>query len=299
MRSCPAYLSLTSREFQERIEAARDLLQRCELCPRKCKADRSAGQTGFCGVGASAILASCHPHFGEEPVLVGTNGSGTVFFSGCNLGCVFCQNYEISHLRQGTEIDSTRLTVVFLKVQAMGCHNLNLVTPTHVMPVILEALAGAVHEGFSLPIVYNTGGYESRESLMILKDIVDIYMPDVKSFAVDFCTRHLHASDYPQVVKAALATMADQVGDFLTDQAGRATRGLLIRHLVMPERLQDSLEILNYIGQLPIQVRVNVMEQYHPCYRSWEFSELSYPTPHSVYRRVREYAAEIGLTLCG
>jgi len=299
MQAKPGYRRLyTSGELQQRAALARELLAACRLCPRRCEADRQGGERGFCGIADPAVVASVGPHFGEEPELVGSSGSGTVFFAGCNLGCIFCQNYDISHQRQGSQVTPAQLATMFLHVQAMGCHNLNLVTPTHVLPQVLSALVEAVEAGFSLPIVYNTGGYDPPEALALLDGVVDIYMPDVKSFAVDFCEKYLHTTDYPEVVQQAVVEMARQVGDFEADPRGIALKGLLVRHLVMPEREHDSRRILGFLSrEIPVRFRVNVMEQYRPCFRSGEFAELNQRTPQVLYQKVRDYAMQLGLEL--
>jgi putative pyruvate formate lyase activating enzyme len=244
-------------------------------------------------------VASYAPHFGEEPPLTGLHGSGTVFFSHCNLGCLFCQNADISHLGEGVEIADERLADIFLYIERLGCHNLNLVTPTHSLPMILSALAHASERGFELPVVYNTGGYDTPEALQLLDGVVDIYMPDIKSFDPDFCRKYLQAPDYPEVVKKAVRIMAEQTGDFITDDRGIGRKGLLIRHLVMPGQEQDSLEILNFINnELPVRPLVNIMDQYHPCYRSGEFEQLNHRTPRHTFQKVYEAAAHMGLSLC-
>jgi len=294
----PMYLNLPAGELRRRATAAAKLLDPCRLCPRRCEASRLQGEIGLCAIGDLPIIASCSPHFGEEPPLVGFHGSGTVFFTGCNLGCIFCQNYDISHQRVGQPLTADQLAAVFLKIQTIGCHNLNLVTPTHVVPQILEALAVAVDCGFSLPLVYNSSGYDPVEVLQLLNGIVDIYMPDVKSFAEDFCRMYLHAPDYPEVAQKAVLEMASQVGDFLKDDQGIARRGVLVRHLAMPERESDSLEILRFLsGEIPARLLVNVMGQYRPCYRAGEYDELDHRTSMDVVRRLQAYARQRGLDL--
>lgn len=295
----PAYRELAiGGQLIERAAQARDRLDPCTLCPRNCQAARVSGKTGFCGIGERAVVASFHPHFGEEPELVGTHGSGTVFFSGCNLGCLFCQNSDISHGLEGIPVDTEQLAGIFLRVQQLGCHNLNLVTPTHVVSQILEALVIAVDNGLRLPIVYNTGGYDSLEVLRLLDGVVDVYMPDLKSLSRDFCEQYLHAPDYPERVRQAVTEMARQTGDFETDAQGWACRGVLIRHLVMPEREEDSQSVMDFLrDRVLAKVRVNVMAQYRPLYRGGEFPELDHRTPMATWRRVRDYARQRGLEL--
>jgi putative pyruvate formate lyase activating enzyme len=295
----PAYRELAiGGERAARARQARDLLDPCSLCPRDCQAKRLSGKTGSCGIGERAVVASFHPHFGEEPELVGIHGSGTVFFSGCNLGCLFCQNYDISHGLEGTPVDAEQLAEIFLRVQRLGCHNLNLVTPTHVVSQVLEALVIAVDSGLRLPIVFNTGGYDSLETLRLLDGIVDIYMPDIKSLAQDFCEKYFHAPDYPELVRLAIIEMARQTGNFETDAQGLARRGVLIRHLVMPERETDSQSVMDFIRDyVPARVRVNVMAQYRPMYRSGEFPELDHRTPAATWKRISDYARQCGLEI--
>ncbi len=299
MQPKPIYRRLYALgELRQRVASAQQMLSPCRLCPRRCEVDREGEQRGVCGIGSRAVVASLGPHFGEEPELVGFRGSGTVFFSGCNLGCIFCQNYDISHQRQGAEVSTAQLAETYLRIQAMGCHNLNLVTPTHVLPQVLSALAEAIEAGFSLPIVYNTGGYDPPEALALLDGVVDIYMPDVKSFAVDFCEKYLHAPDYPEVVQQAVVEMARQVGDFQVDERGIALRGLLVRHLVMPQREADSRRVLEFLSRaLPARPRVNVMDQYRPCFRGGEFAELDHHTPRELYRKIHNCAEQLGLEL--
>lgn len=261
----PAYATLASSgELARRARAAATRLSRCDLCPRACAADRTAGQTGECGIGALAVVASCGPHHGEERVLSGWAGSGTVFFRGCNLRCVFCQNWDISHDVDGEPLDSGGLAALFLEVQESGCHNLNLVTPSHVVPQILAALDVAATNGLRLPLVYNTSGYDAVETLALLDGVVDMYMPDLKTLDPSFAGKALTAEDYPEVATAAIAEMHRQVGDLVVDDEGLATRGLLVRHLVMPGRVTDSAAVLDWLGDLSQDTFVNVMGQYRP-----------------------------------
>ena len=219
----------------ERIRKALDILQECVLCPRQCRVNRYEGEKGFCRTGRRAVVSSYNAHFGEESPLVGRGGSGTIFFTHCNLLCLFCQNYEISHLGEGREVEPKILAGMMIALQRMGCHNINFVSPSHVIAQILEALPIAVDEGLNVPLVYNTGGYDSVSSLELLDGIVDIYMPDVKFFDVNTALKYCHAPDYPDVVKAAVKEMHRQVGDLTMNEEGIAERGLLVRHLVMPD----------------------------------------------------------------
>jgi putative pyruvate formate lyase activating enzyme len=268
--SWPAYVDLSSTgELQERARSASLLLVGCRLCPRRCGADRWRGRTGVCGVGARARVASHGPHHGEERCLSGTDGSGTIFFSGCNLGCAFCQNWEISHGRrgglEGDDVAAAELADMMLELQDLGCHNINFVTPSHVVPQILEALAVAVPEGLRLPLVYNTSGYDAVETLRLLDGVVDVYMPDLKSLNREFARDTLTAEDYPERAREAVEEMHRQVGDLVVDEAGLARRGLLVRHLVMPGMAADGAAALEWLATLSRDTFVNVMGQYRPC----------------------------------
>jgi len=240
----------------------------CTLCPRECRASRRNNQFGFCGIGSAPRVSSVGPHFGEESVLVGSGGSGTIFFAGCNLGCIFCQNFDISHNRHGHPTTIEQLAKSMLELQYYGCCNINFVTPTHVAPAIVAAIEEAREEGLTLPTVYNTGGYDSVETLKLLEGFVDIYMPDMK-YADSKAAGELSAApDYPQINREAVKEMHRQVGDLKTDK-GVATRGLLVRHLVLPENLAGSFEIIDFLAeQISPNTTINVMDQYRPCYKA-------------------------------
>ncbi len=221
----PIYLrTLKEGLFAEKIQQAQEMLRECRVCPRKCQVNRLEGQTGFCGVGAVAMMSSAGPHFGEEAPLVGSGGSGTIFLTSCNLKCIFCQNYEISHLMEGQVMDSLTLAKVMLGLQHSGCHNINFVTPSHQVPQILEAVYAAAQNGLHVPLVYNTGGYDSLETLRLLDGVVDIYMPDIKFMDADTSMRLMEAPDYPDVVKNAVREMHRQVGDLLVSDRGSGHR---------------------------------------------------------------------------
>jgi putative pyruvate formate lyase activating enzyme len=257
--------------------------------------DRTAGERGFCKGGPGAAVASSGPHFGEEAPLVGRRGSGTIFFAGCNLGCLFCQNYEISHLAEGSEVDTETLAGMMLDLQDRGCHNINLVTPTHFVPQIVAAVKRAAERGLGLPIVYNSGGYETPAALRLLDGIVDIYMPDFKFRDVRASQRYLGAPDYPGVAEAALREMHRQVGD-LVIKDGLALRGLLVRHLVMPGHTDDSREVFRFLAEeISVTTFVNVMGQYRPCYRSAEFPEIAGRLASGEHRLALRLAREMGL----
>ncbi len=293
----PAYLALArSGELARRRERAAALLESCSLCPRRCGVNRLEDERGVCGVGRLAVVSSAHAHFGEEAALVGDRGSGTVFFGGCNLKCVFCQNHEISHELAGEEATPGRLAALMFRVLELGCHNLNLVTPTHVVPQILEALESAVEGGFDLPIVYNTGGYDSLDVLALLDGVVDIYMPDVKFFDPAVAKRLAGAEDYPAVVRAAVREMHRQVGDLELSDEGVARRGLLVRHLVMPGMLDDSKRIAAFLADgISRGTYVNVMAQYRPEHRSCEHPPIDRPLSRDEWREAVRLAREAGL----
>jgi len=262
-----SYLKLYREgKLQERVDRAVAMMKRCDLCPRDCRVDRLAGETGFCRTGRKAIVASLHAHFGEEAPLVGTGGSGTIFFSSCNLLCTFCQNFDISHLMEGHETDPENLAAMMLSLQHRGCHNINFVTPSHVVPQILEGLILAVEQGLSVPLVYNTGGYDRVDTLKILEGIFDIYMPDFKFWDEKWADRFCHAPDYRKQVTAAIREMHRQVGDLVIDKSGVAVKGLIVRHLVMPNDVANTGGIMTFLAEkISKDTYVNVMDQYHPC----------------------------------
>jgi putative pyruvate formate lyase activating enzyme len=284
-------------EPDESVQQLWDLMDPCILCPRECQANRHDGQTGFCGIGDIPVVSSVGPHFGEESVLVGRGGSGTIFFAGCNLGCVFCQNYDISHHRHGHQVTIEQLARSMLELQYYGCCNINYVTPTHVAPAIVAALALAREEGLTLPTVYNTGGYDSVETLKLLEGFVDIYMPDMKYADPKVAEELSAAPDYPKINRDAVIEMHRQVGDLKTKD-GVATRGLLIRHLVLPEDLAGSFEIIDFLAeQISTKTTINVMDQYRPCYKASSHPAINRrPTTEEIHA-VRRYAISKGLNV--
>jgi putative pyruvate formate lyase activating enzyme len=280
-----------------KARALSDRLRACDICPRLCGVDRWKGERGVCGTGARAVVASYGPHFGEEAPLVGAAGSGTVFFSGCPLRCAFCQNYDISHWAEGEETDADRLAGIFLSIARMGCHNLNLVTPTHVTPQIVEALAQATARGFSLPVVYNCGGYERMETLRELEGIVDIYMPDLKFLDPASASRFCDAPDYPGVAMEAVREMARQVGPLVLDSRGIAVRGLLVRHLVMPGDASTTNEVIDFLAtEIGRDTYLNLMDQYRPCGRADQFPGISRRISRKEWEDARAHAIGRGLT---
>jgi putative pyruvate formate lyase activating enzyme len=283
--------------LEQAIKTAYKIMESCELCPRKCKVNRLNDEKGFCGTGAKAVVSSAGPHFGEESVLVGNGGSGTIFFAGCNLGCVFCQNYDISQLRNGKEVEIGDLTNMMLQLQGRECININFVTPTHVTPHIIESVHIARTKGLKIPTVYNCGGYESIGSLRLLAGTIDIYMPDAKYLNPDSSEKYSFARDYPEVMKSALLEMYRQVGD-LEIKEGAAARGLLVRHLVMPGNVAGSLDIIDFLAnEISNNTFVNIMEQYRPAFKARDFPEINRPITHKEFNTVYEYAKKRGLRL--
>lgn len=269
-KSVPGYLVLHRKGLlKERVKRLLESLRCCKLCPRECGVDRLSDARGYCRTGRFAIVASVEPHFGEESVLVGRHGSGTIFFSFCNIYCTFCQNFEISHFAAGREVTADELAEMMLRLQKAGCHNINFVTPTHVVAQIVEALEKAVEKGLSVPLVYNTGGYDNVSTLKILEGIFDIYMPDFKFWDSSYAKKYCNAEDYPEICRKAIVEMHRQVGDLVTDKRGIAQRGLIIRHLVMPGGIGGGKEIMRFIAGLSKNSYVNVMSQYRPCGNAW------------------------------
>nr|WP_321465425.1 radical SAM protein [uncultured Desulfobulbus sp.] len=294
---CAAQVLQAKGQLQQRCELTRARLAACDLCPRQCRVDRLAGQTGFCRTGALARIASYGPHFGEETPLVGIRGSGTIFLGGCNLGCCFCQNFAISQGDQlGREVSAAEFAAVMLELQTMGCHNINLVTPSHVVPQLLEALAIALQGGLDIPLVYNCSGYESLETLRLLEGVVDIYMPDAKFWRAETAARYAGAADYPRRMRESLLEMQRQVGILRVGEDGCACSGLLIRHLLMPGMLEETKAILQFIaGHLPVETYVNIMGQYHPCGRAGDFVELGREITAEEYAEALAFAGTLGL----
>lgn len=293
----PGYLELyRTGELEQRAAEATDRLSHCVMCAQACNVDRTRGELGFCRTGRLAKVSCAGRHFGEEDVLVGTGGSGTIFFSNCNLACVFCQNYDISACGAGQEVKGRRLAQMMLNLQAKGCHNINLVSPSHVVAQILEALAVAAGEGLRLPLVYNTGGYDALPTLKLLDGVVDIYMPDFKFADAEAAERFSSAPQYPTVARAAIREMHRQVGDLVIDDHGVARRGLILRHLVMPGRPNDTREIMRFMAQeISPDTYVNVMGQYRPAHLAEEYPELNRPLTRSEYRKALKIARDEGL----
>jgi putative pyruvate formate lyase activating enzyme len=291
----PRYLSMASAEFEERIARLYAILESCTLCPRACRVNRLEDETGVCRAGRDPVVSSLGPHFGEEAELVGRGGSGTVFLTHCNLGCVYCQNDDISHLGRGETTSVENLAVGLLQLQQIGCHNINFVTPTHFTPQIVAAIHLAAQMGLRLPIVYNCGGYESVVTLQLLDGIVDIYMPDIKYGDNEAAALYSHAPDYFTRCKAAVKEMHRQVGD-LRIENGLAVRGVLIRHLVLPNDLAGSRQVLGFVRrEVSKESYVNIMGQYRPLFKASDYPELSRrPTAWEI-EQARKIAQELGL----
>lgn len=298
-RWVPAYEKLEQEgKLIKRIEQAYALFERCELCPRMCRVNRKKGEKGFCRAPLKAVVYSHHPHFGEEMSVVGQYGSGTIFFSNCNLRCIFCQNWPIAHEGRGKEITDEELADRMLQLQKMGCHNVNLVTPTHVMPNILHATRIALKKGLHVPLFYNTSGYERVEILKILDGIVDIYKPDVKYMDADKAEKYsAGASDYPEVVKRAVLEMHRQVGVLKMNPQGIALRGLMIRHLVMPNRVAGTEKFVKWLAEnLPKNTYVNIMAQYRVEYKAYEHPEIARGITVQEFLEAMDWAKAYGLT---
>lgn len=289
--------SLLSEEKLENISHRFDaILTSCVLCPRQCRVNRVKGDKGFCGSGVQAKIASYNLHFGEEPPISGTRGSGTIFFSGCTLKCLFCQNYPISHLQHGEVVDDVQLADWMVELQNKGAHNINLVTPTHFLPACIRAFIIARKNKLHIPIVYNSSGYERVEILRLLKDIVDIYMPDAKYATESAAQTYSDAADYPLINRAALKEMYRQTGDLKIDKDNVATRGLLVRHLVLPNNIKETEEVLAMLKkEISSDIYLSLMSQYHPAYKSHRCDELNRCVNRQEYQHALRTADQLGL----
>lgn len=294
----PVYIETFKKGLlREKVRIARKLLRFCTICPRNCKVDRMGGRLGICKTGAKAKVSSFNAHFGEEAPLVGSNGSGTIFFTHCNLLCLFCQNFDISHEGYGSEVTTEKLANMMLFLQERGCHNINFVTPSHVVPQILSAVEVAIAEGLSVPLVYNTSAYDKVETLRLLEGVFDIYMPDFKFWDAEVALKSCNAKDYPEVARLAIMEMYRQVGDLLIDESGIARRGLLVRHLVLPNGLAGTREVMRYIAQeISKNTYVNIMPQYRPCGRAYEIKELAVGLSTQDFKEALQTARDEGIT---
>jgi len=295
--SDPGYLELAaSGELERRVAEANERLARCELCAWECRVDRLSGKLGICRTGARARVSSYGPHLGEEDPLRGWRGSGTIFFTRCNLRCQYCQNADISQADAGYEVDAQDLAAIMLELQANGCHNINLVSPSHVVPQIMAALLVACQAGLRLPLVYNTGGYDALLTLHLLEGIVDIYMPDMKYASAQIARHYSKVPNYPQINQAAVREMHRQVGDLTLDSRGLAIRGLLVRHLVLPNDLAGTAAIVHFIAeQISTRTYLNLMDQYHPTYQASQFPKLNRRVTSKEYQTALQAAHDAGL----
>jgi putative pyruvate formate lyase activating enzyme len=294
----PVYLE-THRQglLRQKVDAAQDILSQCNLCSHNCLVDRHHGELGVCRTGDKPVVSSYGPHFGEEDPLVGRHGSGTIFFAHCNLFCIFCQNWDISHGGEGEGISARDLAAIMIHLQQRGCHNINFVTPSHQVAQILEALPIAIEAGLNVPLVYNSGGYDAVDTLKLLEGVVDIYMPDFKFWEPEVAERLCAAKDYPEMAREAFKEMHRQVGDLVVDEQGVAQRGLLVRHLVLPDNLAGTKEVMKFLAdELSPNTYVNVMAQYRPCGQAYEHPPLDrFPSQEELVE-AQEAARRAGLT---
>ena len=297
MTYTPRYIELNEKnELAEKIHSLNEILSECSLCPRRCGVNRTQGELGYCRAGSELMISSVFPHFGEEAPLVGYRGSGTIFLTHCNLRCIFCQNYDISHLGRGEKTSPSQMASYVMRLQELGCHNINFVTPTHYVPQITASLPEAIERGLRLPLVYNCSGYDSLEVIKLLDGIIDIYMPDAKYAGEEPAKRFSNAPDYPPVLKEVLKEMYRQVGDLQMDENGIAERGLLIRHLVMPGNLGGTEDLMKFIAEeISRDSYVNVMQQYRPEYKGRDYPELSRRITYGEYLDAVKTARRFGL----
>jgi len=295
-RFIASYLKLSKKALKDKITATEEILKSCTLCPRKCNIDRTGGETGFCRTGDKPFVSSWNAHFGEEAPLVGTHGSGTIFFTHCNLGCLFCQNWTISHGDEGDEMSFDALADIMISLQSYGCHNINFVTPTHQVPMILKSLEIAIDKGLKIPLVYNCGGYEAIKTIQLLDGVIDIYMPDFKYSDPEAAKEYSKAGDYPLVAKAAIKEMHRQVGDLVIDKKGIAQKGLLVRHLVLPKGLAGTEEVVRFLAEeISPDTYTNIMAQYYPCYKAQEHPPLDRRLTGDEFRKAVKAAKDAGL----
>lgn len=295
-RSASYRALLESGQLAERVAQARERLRRCHVCPRHCAIDRIEGDLGFCLVGAKPFVSSHGPHHGEEAPLRGWNGSGTIFFASCNLRCVYCQNYEISQLREGKEVSPKELAEMMLSLQDQGCHNINLVTPSHQVPQILEGLLLAAQKGLRIPLVYNTSSYDDLDMLRLLDGIVDIYLPDFKYADAEAGLTYSKVPRYPEIAKAAIKEMHRQTSDLVIDERGLAVRGVLVRHLVLPGGLAGTAAIMRFLAEdISKNTYVNIMDQYRPCWKSFNYPPLDRRITTAEFEEAVEAAKAAGL----
>ena len=293
----PAYLKLLrSGELSIRAQKAYQMLENCCLCAQNCGVNRLDGVLGICRTGMRAKISSYGPHLGEEKPLRGWRGSGTIFFSRCNMHCQYCQNYDISQTDHGYEVETEELATIMLELQSLGCHNINFVSPSHVVAQILAGVLIAAQAGLHLPLVYNTGGYDSLESLKLLDGVIDIYMPDMKYASAQIGRHYSKVRNYPQINQQAILEMHRQVGDLYIDEKGLAKRGLLIRHLVLPHGLAGTQETMKFISEkISVNTYVNIMDQYHPAYNARRYPKLARPITSEEYQHAEKIALDVVL----
>ncbi|MFH2137965.1 MAG: radical SAM protein [Candidatus Omnitrophota bacterium] len=296
----PGFLKLSAQVFEDKIRQAKKHLTKCLLCPRKCAVDRFSGERGFCGAQADAEVAHAQLHFGEEPVLSASGGAGAIFFAHCNLKCVYCQNYQISQRREVSgSLTVAELAGRLIKLQFQGAQNIDFVSASHFAPQMIEAIYLAKNKGFCLPVVYNTNGYDSQETLELLSGIVDIYLPDFKYYEDQNAWKYSQVSDYAGVLMQALTLMYEQVGDLVIDDRGRAQSGVLLRHLVLPNRIAGSIAILELVAKaIGTKIGLSIMSQYHPCYQADRFAEINRTITDKEYDEVVNCACDLGFELC-
>jgi len=292
----PRYIGLyQSGRLKEIANLLEDKLSSCRLCPHKCGTNRHKGEKGICRSGILPVVSSYGPHFGEEPPLVGYGGSGTIFFTNCNMACIFCQNYDISHLGYGKEVTFEELADMMIYLQRRGCHNINFVTPTHMIYPIIKSLEIAIPRGLNIPLVYNSGGYDSRETLRLLEGVFDIYMPDFKYADGEVARRLSGIKNYPEVVKEAVSEMYAQVGDLFIDSRGVAKYGLMVRHLVLPENMAGSFEVVEFLSGISKNLYLNIMDQYRPVYEAYKEPAIARRTRIEEVMKVVNHAKKLGM----
>jgi len=292
----PSYLNLSKKELDRRIKKLFKILENCEICPRNCHVNRLKGKRGFCRLRELPMVSAYHPHFGEENPLVGTYGSGTIFLASCHLACVYCQNYDISQLRIGEEVSFESLAEMMINLQNQGCHNINLVSPTSHVPAIVKTLLIAREQGLKLPLVYNTNAYDSVETLKLLDGVIDIYMPDAKYSDDKMALKYSNAPKYFEIMKAAIKEMHHQVGDLIINEEGIAVRGLLVRHLILPNNLAGTEKIVKFLAkEISPGTFINVMDQYFPYWHAEKYPELSRRITQKEYQEAINLAKKAGL----
>lgn len=295
MKLYPVYKGLDEKCWLKKINKLEEMISSCTLCPRNCMVNRLKGEKGYCNTLQKPFISNAFPHFGEEKELVGFHGSGTIFFSNCNLKCVFCQNWEISAVGEGRYVDYEELADIMLGLQKAGCHNINLVTPTHQVYGIMKAIYIANKTGLEIPIVYNSSGYESIETLKILDEVIDIYMPDFKYGDNEAGLKYSDCENYFDIAKTAIKEMFQQVGELVIDVNGIIKRGLLVRHLVLPHNLANSFKILEFLAkEVSTKILLNIMDQYYPAYKSKNYMELSRKINNKEYNQVLIMAKKLG-----